>query len=153
MKSLSALNVLLADDDEDDCFFFSKILEGFNIHTNLTVVDNGKKLMEYLRKTVVLPDVLFLDINMPFKNGRECVTAIKADTTLCNLPIIIYSTSLYDHGVDQLYQMGAWYYLRKSSLEELAVKLRHVLGWIQAGTFARPELANFILSNNLTEVV
>ena len=66
--------VLLADDDEDDRFFFAKALNQLAISTKLEVVADGEKLIAHLIKTVDQPpDILFLDINMPRKRGSDCL--------------------------------------------------------------------------------
>jgi CheY-like chemotaxis protein len=64
-KQNTPLNILLADDDKDDRFFFEKALQEVAIPTLLTTVNDGQELMDYLFKNSDhLPDVLFLDINM-----------------------------------------------------------------------------------------
>jgi CheY-like chemotaxis protein len=71
--SLKQLNILLADDDMDDCGYFKKALSALPLSTHLTVVNDGEQLMQLLTpETNEVPDVLFLDINMPSKNDKEC---------------------------------------------------------------------------------
>ena len=62
-----------------------------------------------------LPDYIFLDINMPRMNGRECLAELKKDIRLKNIPVIIYSTSTHSEDVELSIQLGAAYYLSKSS--------------------------------------
>ena len=108
------LNLLLADDDTDDCVFFKEALEELPISTKLTIVNDGVQLMQLLSaKETFLPDVLFLDLNMPRKSGFECLSEIKIIDKLMNLPVIIYSTSLNMEVVELLYQKGAHYYICK----------------------------------------
>jgi len=112
--NLKQLNILLADDDTDDCIFFKEALAGFSLHTSLTSVHNGEQLMELLtKKTSTLPHVLFLDLNMPRKNGFECLSEIKVNNELNGLPVIIFSTSMEQEVVNLLYKNGAQYYIRK----------------------------------------
>lgn len=107
-------NVLLADDDMDDCLFFKEALEELPVTANLTTVNDGVQLMQLLTtKGTPLPDALFLDLNMPRKSGFECLSEIKLIDSLMNLPVIIYSTSLNTEIVDLLYQNGAHYYICK----------------------------------------
>ncbi len=88
------MNILLADDDTDDCNFFKAALKSLPIPTDLTVVNDGEELMTYLsEKTEHLPNALFLDINMPRKNGFECLAEIKNNKKLKDLPVIMFSTS------------------------------------------------------------
>ncbi|MEO5602661.1 MAG: response regulator [Cyclobacteriaceae bacterium] len=137
--------LLLADDDKDDGFFFSRALQKIPIATHLTIVDDGEKLMMYLNKNLKqLPDVLFLDLNMPRKNGSECLVEIKKDEILKELPVVIYSTSLYEDTADLLYKNGAHYYIRKGSLEGLEKGLHFVLNLLEAKKFSRPSRELFI---------
>lgn len=86
------LNILLADDDKDDRFFFKMALDALSTPTELVAVVDGEKLMDYLTENVhQLPDVLFLDLNMPRKNGFECLSEIKLNPDLHALRVIIFS--------------------------------------------------------------
>jgi CheY-like chemotaxis protein len=108
------LRVLLADDDMDDCLIFKQALEELPISTRLTIVHNGDQLMKLLLKNVnQLPHVLYLDLNMPRKNGFECLTEIRLNDRLKALPLILYSTSAEQSVIDRLYQNGAQHFIRK----------------------------------------
>jgi CheY-like chemotaxis protein len=118
-------DLLLADDDIDDCIFFEDALKELPISATLSTVNNGIQLMNYLlAKSDDLPDVLFLDLNMPRKSGIECLTEIKMIDKLKDLPVIIFSTSFNTEVVDLFYQKGAHYYIRKPGEYE---KLRKVI--------------------------
>ncbi len=121
--------ILLADDDNFDHFFFRKALKEMIVVTHhLTIVKDGEQLMNYLyEKLDHLPDVLFLDLNMPRKNGAECLSEIKKDPKLKALPVIIYSTSLREDIANELYKAGAHYYLQKCDFSDLAESIRKVL--------------------------
>jgi CheY-like chemotaxis protein len=116
----SVLHLLLADDDTDDCFFFEKALREINIATQLTVVNDGERLMDHLLKnSAQLPDVLFLDLNMPRKSGFECLTEMMENSKLKDIYVVMFSTSYtldrnYEQSmIDVLYRMGAQDYIRK----------------------------------------
>ncbi|MGZ4035344.1 MAG: response regulator [Bacteroidia bacterium] len=140
------LRILLADDDKDDRFFFNKALSSLSVETELLVVENGEKLMSYLAEHIAkLPDVLFLDINMPKKNGSECLLEIKSNANMRGLPVIMYSTSLHGDVADVLYENGAHYYVQKTDFTELPEILNKALELIKdAGP--RPTRDKFILS-------
>lgn len=107
-------NILLADDDSDDCLFFKEALEELPVSASLSTVNDGMQLIDFLSSNSGnLPDALFLDLNMPRKSGIECLTEIKLIEVLKHLPIIIFSTSLDLDVVDSLYEKGATYYIRK----------------------------------------
>ena len=108
-------NILLAEDDQDDCFLFKHALEELPISFNLTIVHNGEELMQLLNKIKVeeVPDVLFLDLNMPRKNGYECLSEIKRIEKLEQLKIVIFTSSHATGELEQLYKDGVLYYVRK----------------------------------------
>jgi CheY-like chemotaxis protein len=139
------LHVLLADDDVDDRFFFDKALECISIPTELIAVENGENLMTYLLKAEKLPDVLFLDINMPRKNGVECLSEIKAHPHLKRLPVIMYSTSLNETVADMIYEKGASYYIQKTDFTDLPALLERALDLVSEKIHSQPSRSKFVL--------
>ena len=120
------LNILLADDDHDDCLFFKDALNELALNTSLVTVHHGEQLMQYLKTVSAnLPDALFLDLNMPRKNGFECLTEIKTHQIFKNLPVIVYSTSFDAEKANQLYNLGANYYICKPTNFEYLKKVIH----------------------------
>jgi CheY-like chemotaxis protein len=114
------LNILLADDDKDDRFFFATALQEISITTDINTVNDGEQLMDYLTKNAEnIPDILFLDLNMPRKNGFECLIELKGSIKLKAIYVIMFSTSYprdlnYEQGmIKRLYMMGAQDYIRK----------------------------------------
>jgi len=119
---IEQLQILLADDDRDDRFLFREALSELPIATNLETVHDGEQLMSYLSEHEDnLPDVLFLDLNMPRKNGFECLTEIKLNDKLRHIPVVMFSTSYprdvhYEQDIiKMLYKIGAQDYIRKPS--------------------------------------
>lgn len=107
-------HILLAEDDDDDSFLFKYALEDLSLAFELTIVHNGEELLELLNnKNRPLPNSLFLDLNMPRKNGMECLSEIKNNERLKHIPVIIFSTSISPEIVNQLYKNGAQYCIRK----------------------------------------
>src|SRR6185436_20323710 len=106
--------LLLADDDMDDIVFFKEALEELPFASKLTTVNDGVELMQFLTGELIeLPDMLFLDLNMPRKTGYECLREIKSNDKLKHLPVIIISTS-FEHDIARsLYKNGADFYLCK----------------------------------------
>jgi len=139
--------LLLADDDSDDCIFFKDALDDLPVSVNLITVKDGVELMQTLSSnTQQLPDILFLDLNMPRKTGFECLSEIKENERLKHLPIIILSTSLDMKVVNSLHDMGAHYYIRKPGEFKQLKKLIHeaILITSKKNT-QRPAKENFIL--------
>lgn len=95
-------NIILADDDTDDCLFFKEALEELPESTHLTTVYDGEQLMQQLNQNACeLPYVVFMDINMPRKKGCQCLYEIKHDDILKHLPIVMFSTSFDREVVNQ----------------------------------------------------
>lgn len=139
------LRLLLADDDRDDRFFFEKALKNISFPTSYDEVTDGEALMEYLeRNPDKLPDVIFLDLNMPRKTGAECLTEIKSSEKFRHIPVVIYSTSLHEEIAYDLYNAGAHYYLQKCELHELPDALTDVLRMLEENP-GQPSRENFIV--------
>ncbi|OMQ11883.1 response regulator [[Flexibacter] sp. ATCC 35103] len=141
-------NLLLADDDEDDCAFFKEALDELSIPVSLVTVNDGVQLMDFLTDHSLenLPDLLFLDLNMPRKNGSECLKEIKEKEALKNLPVIIFSTSLDNNIVDLMYEKGATYYIRKpAEFSKLKKVIENALTTASQNNFKQPVREQFIL--------
>lgn len=111
-----ALHVLLADDDEDDRTFFKEALQEIKVKTVVTLVNDGLQLMNYLNQPGnKLPNVIFLDLNMPVKSGLECLREIRKNKRLRDLAIAIYSTSSSDENIEEAFVQGANIYIKKPS--------------------------------------
>lgn len=144
--TLKPFHVLLADDDRDDRSFFSMALKAVNTPTRLDLVEDGEELMAHLVENAYqLPDVLFLDHNMPRKNGAECLAEIKLHPQLKALPVIIYSTSLRDEIADLFYENGAHYYVKKGDIDML-IKIVEQVFTLLANSPEQPTRENFILT-------
>ena len=111
--NIAPTKLLLADDDTDDCFLFREALNEISANTILTIASDGAELMDLLTSDAVLPAAVFLDLNMPRKNGFECLREIKQNEKLKALPVIIYSTSFDKDVIKLLYNQGALCYIRK----------------------------------------
>ena len=148
--SLLQFNILLADDDYDDCLLFKQALEELPLKSFLTTVRNGDELMNLLTdKAIRLPHVLFLDLNMPLKNGFECLAEIKADEELTDLIVIIFSTTSEQHIAGDLYKNGAHYYIRKPSDFKILKKVIYqALILVAEENIAQPPIEYFVLKGN-----
>ncbi|MEP7236786.1 MAG: response regulator [Ferruginibacter sp.] len=127
--NLNELNILLADDDTDDCLFFKDAVTVFIPPANFTAVHDGEQLMQLLcNETCRLPDLIFLDLNMPRKNGFACLAEIKLHTKLKTIPVVIFSTSGEYDEINAVFKSGANVYIRKPrSFEQLVKVIHHAL--------------------------
>ena len=118
--------VILADDDRDHAFLFERILKKVDPSKKLVVAKDGGELLELLTTTV--PELLFLDLNMPCKNGFECLTEIRNNLKLAELPIIVYSSSSRMTDIQKAYVHKADLYMVKPfNTEHLTNALESVL--------------------------
>ena len=110
------LNVFLGEDDPDDQILFEYALNELSPHYTLYSFCNGEELIHKLHERTHRPDVIFVDINMPLKNGLECVKALRQLNHLDQVPIIILSTSADDFYVNDAYRLKADLYIKKPNL-------------------------------------
>ena len=108
------LHILLAEDDESDRLNFTEALAESKIRTIVHMVNDGVELMEYLAlEETLLPDLIFLDLNLPRKNGLDCLKEIKAQRRLKEISIAIYSTSSSEADIEETFRNGANVYIKK----------------------------------------
>ncbi len=121
-----SIEILLVDDDSDDRNTFRDALGELKIGTNLTLLEDGRNLLEHLgNPRNKRPDILFLDLNMPYKSGVECLIEIRQHSQYNDLSIAIYSTSSTDKDIEDTFINGANIYIRKPNNFS---KLKKVLG-------------------------
>jgi CheY-like chemotaxis protein len=144
----SPLKLLLADDDADDRMFFREALEELPVNVKITTVNDGVQLMNHLLGVTgkIIPDILFLDLNMPLKNGFDCLSEIKRNDKLKLFPVVIYSTSLNDEVVNSLYDNGADYYLHKpGDFSKLRKVIHEAITFVTGEDWIRPPKEKFII--------
>lgn len=147
MKNI-IFHILLADDDEGDRIIFKEALEELEIKHIVHFVNDGIQLMEYLtKKDAILPHLIFIDLNMPRKNGLECLKEIRRNELFKNISIAIYSTSGSEKDIDETFHCGANIYIKKPNnyaiLRQLLFKAVATTYLYQDESFNR---ANFFLS-------
>lgn len=119
--------ILLADDDEDDIILFREAVDELDHDLTLAVAEDGQELMSKLSEDPK-PDIIFLDLNMPRKNGLECLAEIRSNPLLDKTAVVIYSTSSRKKDIDDTRNLGAnIYFIKPSSYETLVSKLNEIL--------------------------
>jgi CheY-like chemotaxis protein len=113
MQAIPITNILLAEDDEDDISLFKTVLFELNKAIIVTVATDGSLLMQVLQSAPQLPQIIFLDLNMPEKNGFECLREIRNNKKWDGIKIIILSTSSHGQQIETAYKGGADLYLAK----------------------------------------
>jgi CheY-like chemotaxis protein len=108
-------NILLVDDDEDDQNFFMEAVNEIDNSICLRIANNGVEALAQLNGMYELPDLIFLDINMPLMNGFECLTQLKKQNRFKTIPVIILSTSNNSAETELARMLGAFFFLYKPS--------------------------------------
>lgn len=109
--------IFIADDDEDDRMLFLEAVEDLNLPAAVKAACDGQELLNTLEKTANrLPDMIFLDINMPIKNGFDCLGEIRSrEDALKEVKIIMLSTSKNADNIELCHKLGADFYAVKPS--------------------------------------
>jgi len=139
------LRVVIADDDEDDREFFIDAVKVVAPNIKVDEVENGCSLIEKLEKAKELPDLIFLDLNMPVLHGLECLEKIRSHKKLKDIPVIIYSTSMYKGDIDSTYKAGADCYVGKPTTMSDMRKILNTLLQKNWGFHSQPDLSDFVL--------
>jgi CheY-like chemotaxis protein len=122
-------NFFIADDDPDDQELFIEALHEIDAYCIcVTAYDGQEALKKLFGPKNYLPDIIFLDLNMPKMNGKECLAEIKKNNLLKEIPVIIYSTSADKRDMIDAMQLGAVFFLQKPNrFDELSQALRHII--------------------------
>ena len=144
--------IILVDDDSDDRDLFTEAVSLIHPVAEIVCKRDGEELMEYLAASSIMPDIIFLELNMPRKNGKECLKELRAHQTFQTTPIIIFTTSLNPVDVQETFDHGASFFMRKpNSFEELKQILHSLLN-IQLNATSDRSRDKFVLNRNISIV-
>lgn len=114
------IHILLVEDDADDRELFLEAISVVDPEIHVATVEDGENLMARLNQSEDFPDCIFLDLNMPKKNGKECLAEIKKNKKTQKIPVVIYTTSFNSKDIDETFDRGASCFIRKpNSFREL----------------------------------
>jgi len=120
--------IFLVDDDRDDREIFIEALAEIDNSLHCVTAENGEDAIRKLLSGAFIPNIIFLDLNMPRMNGRECLIEIKSIKTLEETPVIIYTTSSLQKEKEELVKLGASKFLTKpANFNDLCHSLKGVL--------------------------
>jgi CheY-like chemotaxis protein len=144
------LKIILAEDDKDDQELFIEALDATKIPSEIITVGNGEELVDTLKnESEPKPDIIFIDINMPVKGGKEALAEIKNDKELKDIPAVMLSTSNHPKDIEDTFNKGADLYIQKPNSFTgfiLVLKKVFVLYWKKA--LINPLKNIFFISEN-----
>lgn len=153
LTSKPTRRVLVAEDDADDV---ETLTEAIRHHIPSAIIDittNGVQCIRYLQ-TSPAPSLVFLDINMPQKNGMECLEWICNQPSLAHVPVVMFTTSHSYKDVDTCYDHGALYYIVKPFRHDVLNKmLTPVFEALTGGETAKRSKSSFLLMDIPTKAV
>jgi chemotaxis family two-component system response regulator Rcp1 len=117
-RAIRTIDILMVEDDPGDVRLTREALKGSKVLHSLNVVEDGVAALDYLRKVgpyaqAVRPDIVLLDLNLPRKDGREVLSAMKQDAALRAIPVVILTTSQDEEDVLRAYNLNANCYVTK----------------------------------------
>ena len=106
--------IMIIDDDPDDIAFFCEALSEIDASIKCVTAYGGEQALSMLRANqAIAPDIIFMDLNMPRMNGRECLECIKSDVSISDIPVVVYTTSRTEDDFEVTTKLGAVYFLTK----------------------------------------
>jgi CheY-like chemotaxis protein len=126
------MTLLYVDDDIEDQEIFQEAVSSINPQVICHLANDGKEALKVLENLIILPQYLFVDINMPVMNGMEFLKEVKQNSLLREIPVIVYSTSNNPKDLDECLKLGAIDFVQKpNSLKKVFESLRP---WIDQRT-------------------
>ncbi len=120
--------IFLIDDDEDDQLMFKEVIESINPTLHCETATNGKIALDKLKVSASLPEIIFLDLNMPVMNGYDFLIQIKKQNSLSQIPVCIFTTSNILRDKELTKEFGANCFLTKpSDFQVLRKQLEQIL--------------------------
>lgn len=127
--------LLIIDDDAEDQEIFMEAVREVDARIHCVTALSGENAFSKLESgAVTLPDIIFLDMNMPKLNGKQVLKEIKKHDVLAGIPVIMYSTSFAPRDIEEVKQLGAVYHLLKPSrFDDLCAALKRLLSidWLK----------------------
>lgn len=107
------IRIFVVDDDLDDTEIFQEVLSFIDPTIQCSTAENGRDALDKLSRVTFIPDLIFLDLNMPRMDGKECLRKLKENALLRNIPVIIYTTSSQSKDIEETMEAGAIKFITK----------------------------------------
>jgi CheY-like chemotaxis protein len=115
--------LLIVDDDPDDIGLFREAVYEINKGYRCITASNGKEALQLLQNAIKNPDFIFMDLNLPIMNGKECLIELKKNPEFAGIPVIIYSTSKLQTDIEEVSKLGAAHFLTKPNTFREIIKM------------------------------
>jgi CheY-like chemotaxis protein len=124
----SVKKILLIDDSSHEHRLFKMALAEIDPRIIYVGLENGEVGLQWLSNNLHdLPDIVFLDLNMPRMGGRECLTELRKIPELQSLPVIIYTTSSLSSEIDEMKALGATMFCTKPLYQHITKVLKAII--------------------------
>ena len=136
-------NIILAEDDIDDQNIFQIALEEIDSAIKTQFAYNGNELLNLLQTNQ--PDLLFLDLEMPYKNGFQCLQILRENKAFERLPIVVFSATNRTNNIQVAYGFGAnLFFIKPKDYSELVYSLKNILemDWTDPKAITEKHFAN-----------
>jgi CheY-like chemotaxis protein len=138
-------DVLIADDDLEDYKYLAMAIEDLGLAVILSRAQNGELLIKILNEKI--PDILFMDVLMPVKDGKECLREIRANRRFDNLPIIMYTSFRDLETIEFCYREGSNLYVCKpNTYRELLEVLSRIFSIDWKKIMFYPPLSQYVMN-------
>ena len=145
MKTKKSIQILIAEDDDDDKLLIIKAFQKTLSKENITCVNDGEELINYLNKTsnsenslFPVPDIILLDLNMPRKDGKTTLQELKSHEIFRQIPVIIFTTSNLKEDIQMTYKMGTNSFITKPGNFKDLVKITQEINNYWSNTVVLP---------------
>lgn len=107
------MTILYVDDDPEDLDIFKEAVSAIDRKIVCYIANDGSQGLQVLDGLTVLPDLIFLDINMPVMTGKEFLIAMQGSQKIRGIPVVIYTTSTLASDFDDCKRLGAVDFITK----------------------------------------
>jgi CheY-like chemotaxis protein len=122
------MNIFYIDDDAEDAFILKEALMYIDRSIHFVAFNDSVEGILFLMRTLALPDFIFLDVNMPAMNGKECLIKIKSQERLKDIPVIMLSTTCKSQEITELFDLGIYKFLKKpTGMENFFEALKSII--------------------------
>jgi len=139
------IKIVVCDDNWAESPLFEFTLRNIGIDYELDWVDDALELLIYLTTAEILPDIIFLDVNMPGKSGIQCLEDIRSNRKWNHIPIIIQSFAGATKDIEAAFTGGADLFILKSDFSKDFQQILKAIFQRDWTTRSRPRKSNFFL--------